>query len=102
MGSQESLLWLPGAGLREERIKQIARGSFIQVRAARMRKTLLLLWWMYLCALELAMGREELQKGESPSWSPWASFYRKRCCHSGTQEVEKGTVLRGYPSQYMT
>ena len=51
MGSQESLLRLQGAGLREERIQQIAHGSFIQVRAARMRKTLLLLWWIvYLCS----------------------------------------------------
>ena len=43
----------------------------------------------YICVLELAMGREELQKAESFSWSPRASFYRKRGCHSGTQEVER-------------
>ena len=44
---------------------------------------------LYICVLELAMGREELQKAESSSWSPWASFYRKRGHHSGTQEVER-------------
>ena len=35
------------------------------------------------------MGREELQKAESLSSSPWSSSYRKRGCHSGTQEVER-------------
>ena len=63
MGSQESLLQLQGAGLREERILQLAHSSFTQVRAAKMRKTLLLLWWI-IClyssaSVELQKSREE-------------------------------------------
>ena len=57
---------------------------------------------LYICVLELAMGREELQKAESSSWSPRASFYRKGVCHSGTQEVERPAVLRSYRSYYRT
>src|SRR3954465_2791302 len=97
MGSQESLLWLRGAGLREERIKQIARGSFIQVGATRMRKTLLLLWWMYICVLELAMGCEELQKPESLSWSLRASIYREKGLPQCTQEVERAQCCEVIP-----
>ena len=44
---------------------------------------------LFICVFELAMGREELQKAESPSWSPRASFYKERGCHSGPQEVER-------------
>src|SRR4051812_42882713 len=57
---------------------------------------------LYICVLELAMGREELQKAESFSWSPWASFYRKKglpLWHTGGRN---GTMMRGYPSHYMT
>ena len=36
-----------GARLQEEQDQQRAQGSFTQVRAARMRKTLVLLWWVY-------------------------------------------------------
>src|SRR3954467_12756731 len=46
---------------------------------------------------ELAMGRRELQKAESSSWSPGASFYRERGCHSGTQEVERVQCCKVIP-----
>ena len=51
MESLGSLLPLAGARLRKERVWQEAHGSFTQVRAAKMRNTLVLLWWMYLSVL---------------------------------------------------
>ena len=47
---------------------------------------------LYICVLELAMGREELQKAESPSWSPRASFYRKGVATIAHRRW-KGTVM---------
>ena len=51
MESLGFLLRLAGAGLCKERVWQEAHISFTQVRAARMRNTLVLLWCMYLSVL---------------------------------------------------
>ena len=47
MGSLGSLLRSAGARLRKEHVWQEADRSFTQVRAAKMRNTLVLLWWVY-------------------------------------------------------
>src|SRR3954469_18613407 len=90
MGSRESLSAVAGRGGREK------RGSNRQYMIPLPRfgprrciKPYSCFGGLYVCVLELAMGREELQKAESSSWSPGASFYRERRCHSGTQEVER-------------
>ena len=78
MGSLGSLLRLAGAGLCKERVWQEAHISFTQVRAARMRNTLVLLCCMYLIVLEVATVRVYPKRSESLSWTPRASFYRQK------------------------
>ena len=58
----------------------MTRGSFTQVRAARMRKTLVLLGGCIECSctLELAMGAMRFERAKSFSCTPWASFYRRK------------------------
>src|SRR3954471_19026890 len=90
MGSRESLPAVAGHGGREKsgssRQYTIPLSRFGPRRCV---KPYSCFGGLYACVLELAMGREELQKAESSSWSPGASFYRERGCHSGTQEVER-------------
>src|SRR3954471_5053083 len=90
MGSRESLSAVAGRGGREKsgssRQYTIPLSRFGPRRCV---KPYSCFGGLYACVLELAMGREELQKAESSSWSPGASFYRKRGCHSGIQEVER-------------
>src|SRR3954471_18333380 len=101
MGSKESLLRLRGCGGREKS----GSNRYHMVPLSRFGprgcvKPYSCFGGLYICVLELAMGREELQKAESSSWSPRASFYRKGLpqWHTGGG---KGTVMRGYPSHYM-
>jgi hypothetical protein len=44
------LLRLAGAELCKERVEKMNAGGFTQVRAAKMRNTLLLLWCIFECS----------------------------------------------------
>src|SRR4051812_27123079 len=90
MGSRESLSVVAGRGGREK--SESSRQYTIPLPRFGPQRCVIpysCFGGLYVCVLELAMGPEELQKAESSSWSPGASFYRKRGCHSGTQEVER-------------
>ena len=78
MGSQESLLWLAGHGV-VGRAELAGTTRFVYPGSGHedALKPYSCFGGLYICVLELAMGREELQKAESSSWSPRASFYRK-------------------------
>ena len=74
-----------------------AQRIFIQVWAARMRNTLVLLYLVIYVFLSFGTSHDVcfVQKSECSLCAPWASFYTQRGCHSGTQEVASysGTSL---------
>ena len=62
---------------------------FIQVQAAKMRNTLVLLY-LVICVFLSSWTSYDVcfvQNPESSLCAPWASFYTQRGCHSGTHEV---------------